>query len=160
MVPEDTRKRGYYVSTDQQGQVTQQATAIPAATAVREFFNVVAATKFQPRLRYISGVCRFDIEGAGSWRVEIKEGAVTVSEISKDDTSPADAVVTTTADFLARILAREGHLNLMTGLLQEEVTVRGDPAFAFAALAGSTFDQVTLGQVDEYMERKGEGHGQ
>jgi len=130
-----------------------------AADMVAEFFKMIAAKRFQPRLRYISGVCRFDIEGAGSWRVEIKEGAVTVSEISKDDTTPADAMVTTTADFLIRILAREGHLNLMTGMLQEEVIVRGDPAFAFAALAGSTFDQVTLGQIDEYMERKGEGHG-
>ncbi|MGZ3674719.1 MAG: SCP2 sterol-binding domain-containing protein [Ktedonobacterales bacterium] len=132
------------MSTGQQGQVTQQASATTAASRVDEFFKMVAATKDQPRLRFVSGVVRFDIEGAGSWRVEVKEGAVAVSE-PRNDTSPVDVVVTTTADVMARILAREGNMNFFAALLQEVATVRGDPAFALAVLLGATFDQAALG---------------
>lgn len=133
------------MSTGQPGQITQQAGETIAGTRVAEFFKLIAATTFQPRLRYVSGVCRFDIEGAGSWRVEVKEGVVAVSEASKEDTSPVDVVVSTTADVFSRILAREGHINIFTAILQDVATVSGDPAFAYALLGGVTLDQATVG---------------
>ncbi len=132
------------MSTGQPGQVTQQAGVATAASRVVEFFKMVEATHFQPRLHYVSGVCRFDIEGAGSWRVAVKEGTVTVSEAGKD-TSPVDVVITTTADVMARILAREGHMNFFTAVLQEAVTVSGDPTFAYALIGGVTLEQATAG---------------
>lgn len=131
------------MSTGQQGQATQQAGATTAASRVDGFIKMIAATKDQPRLRFVSGVCRLDIEGAGSWRVEVKEGAVAVSE-ARNDTSPVNVVITTTADVMARILVREGNLNFVTALLQEIATVSGDPAFALDVIGGVTFDQAAL----------------
>ncbi len=131
------------MSTGQPGQTTQQAGGGTAASRVVEFFKAIEATHFPPRLHYVSGACRFDIEGAGSWRVAVKEGTVTVSEAGKDS-SPVDVVITTTADVMARIIAGEGHMNFFTAVLQEAVTVSGDPTFAYALLGGVTLDQATV----------------
>jgi hypothetical protein len=122
----------------QQGQATQQASAIPAANLVREFFKLLAETGFQPRLRYTRGVCRFDVEGVGSWRVAVNEGTLTVSETSKEDTSPVDVVFSTTADVVLRILDPEDELNVFAAFLQGTVAARGDPVFGWALVQGLT----------------------
>lgn len=145
MPADGTRKRGYRVSTGQQGQVTQQAGEATAASRVREFFKLVAATSSQPRLRYVNGVCRFDIDGAGSWRVAVKDGTMTVSE-AENDTSPVDVVISTTADVISRILTRENNLNVFAAGLQGAVDVSGDLVFGWALVQGMTFSQLAPGR--------------
>lgn len=129
------------MSTGQPGQVTQQAREMATATLVREFFKLLAATGFQPRLRYTKGVCRFEVEGAGSWRVEVHEGRLTVAETSKEDTTPVDVVIGTTAEVMSRILTREDNLNIFAAGLQGALTVSGDLVFGWALVQGLTPSQ-------------------
>ena len=63
----------------------QPATPQPSAAAttgseIDAFFARVAASGTQPRLRTVTGTCQFDIAGAGTWRVALKDGAVTATE--------------------------------------------------------------------------------
>lgn len=92
---------------------------------------------FQPRLRYVTGTCQFNAEGAGSWRVEVNEGNLSVSRVGAD-APPADVVLSTTPDVMAAILRREGHINIFTATLQGRVNVTGDPTIGWAILMGFT----------------------
>jgi putative sterol carrier protein len=77
-----------------------------------------------PRLQGINGSYRFDIEGAGSWRMEVRDGTVAITE----GTAPADCVIRCEeADFVR--IAR-GEQNLLTAALQGRVQVEGDYALA------------------------------
>jgi len=77
-----------------------------------------------PRLQGINGSYRFDIEGAGSWRMEVSDGTVAITE----GTAPADCVIRCEeADFVR--IAR-GEQNLLTAALQGRVQVEGDYALA------------------------------
>jgi len=77
-----------------------------------------------PRLQGISGSYRFDVEGVGSWRLEVHDGTVAVTE----GTGPADCVIRCDeADFVR--IAR-GEQNLFTAVLQGRVQVEGDYALA------------------------------
>ena len=125
-----------------QGQETQQ-TEGQAAREVAEFFASDAVRSFQPRLRSVSGMCRFDITGAGSWQVRIKEGMPTITHEANDQ-SPADCVVTCSAEDFARVMRREGYLNVYAAILQGLLTVTGDLGFATALLGGVTLDTVEL----------------
>jgi putative sterol carrier protein len=73
-----------------------------------------------PRLQGISGSYRFEVEGVGSWRVEVRDEVVTVTESA----APADCVIRCDeADFVR--IAR-GEQNLLTAFMQGRVQVEGD----------------------------------
>ena len=77
-----------------------------------------------PRLQGVSGSYRFDVEGVGSWRIEVHDGVVTITE----STAAADCVIRCDeADFVR--LAR-GEQNLLTATLQGRAQVEGDYALA------------------------------
>jgi hypothetical protein len=77
-----------------------------------------------PRLQGISGSYRFDVEGVGSWRTEVRDGLVTITE----STAPADCVIRCDeADFVR--IAR-GEQSLLTAVLQGRVQSEGDYALA------------------------------
>jgi putative sterol carrier protein len=76
------------------------------------------------RLQGIKGSYRFDIEGVGSWRMEVRDERVAITE----STAPADCVIRCEeADFVR--IAR-GEQNLLTAALQGRVQVEGDYALA------------------------------
>jgi hypothetical protein len=119
----------------------KQHTHATAAPEVTTFFAQLAnaSASPHPRLRAVTGSSQFNIEGAGSWRVAIKDGLVIVGEASEagetgGTTAPVDAVVTTTAEDMARVLRGEDYLNAFCATLQEIMTVRGDPAFTTTLL--------------------------
>jgi putative sterol carrier protein len=66
--------------------------------------------------------CRFDVPGAGNWRVLVVNGSVHVSE-SKD---AADTVITVPEDLLLQ-LAR-GEQNMTAAVLSGRIDVAGDLA--------------------------------
>ena len=77
-----------------------------------------------PRVQGFSGSYRFDVEGVGSWRVEVHDEIATVTE----STAPADCVFRCNeADFVR--IAR-GEQNLVTAVLQGRVQAEGDYALA------------------------------
>ena len=99
------------------------------------FFQEVAASGHQPRLRRLTGVCEFDIDGAGTWYVAVKRGAITVSKGEEPaGWPPPNCVVSVTAEDFVRILRHENNLNVFAAVLQELVTISGDTVFAWNAL--------------------------
>ncbi len=132
------------MSTGGAGQSTQHAEAQTVVDQVTEFFNRVAASGVQPRLRTVSGACRFDMVGAGTWRVATHDGVPTVTH-DDNDKAPADCIVTCDAMDFVRIVRQEGHMNMFAALLQGLMTVDGDLAFAMAVLGSFTFGAVGSG---------------
>ena len=77
-----------------------------------------------PSLQGIRGSYRFDIDGVGSWRIEVRDGIATITE----STAAADCVVRCDeADFVR--IAR-GQQNLLTAFMQGRVQIEGDYALA------------------------------
>jgi len=77
-----------------------------------------------PRLQSMSGSYRFDVEGVGSWRFEVREGIATITE----STAPADCVLRCDEADFVRIA--QGQQNLLTAFLQGRVQMDGDYALA------------------------------
>lgn len=125
-----------------QGQAPQQADE-QAAREVAAFFASDTVRGFQPRLASVTGMCRFDITGAGSWQVHVNKGMPTITQ-NDNDQSPANCVVTCSAEDFLRIVRREGNLNFFAAMLQGLVTVTGDMGFATALIGGVTLNIVEL----------------
>ena len=98
---------------------------MPAETA-REFFEQLAARTAggSDRTRGLTATYRFDVEGAGSWRVEVDDGAVSVSESDAD----ADCVIAVSEDTLLGIVS--GRQSPTGALLMGRIRLEGDPALA------------------------------
>lgn len=114
-------------------QPAQQATAETPGSEVARYFQSISKVGSQPRLRGLTGVCRFDIAGAGSWSIAVNEGEVAVIEGTGKALS-ADCTISCTAEDFIRIMHHEDHLNLITAAMQNLVTVTGDKVFAMAFL--------------------------
>lgn len=110
--------------------------ASSANAKIDKFFQRAAASGPQPRWRDLTGVCEFNLEGAGIWRATIKKGVVTVSKGAGDDSTPPTCIMSCSADDFVRIMLREGNLNVFAATLQEILTISGDMPFALAVLSG------------------------
>lgn len=97
------------------------------------FFRQAGDMRSQPRLHGITGVCRFDIAGVGSWSVAVNDGEITVIE-GVGNALHADCVIACGAEDFLRIVHGENHLNLTTAAMQSLVSVTGDHVFAMAFL--------------------------
>ena len=73
-----------------------------AAASAREFFEGLAerTRHSAARTRGLRATYRFDVEGAGSWRVEVDDGAVSVSESD----AAADCVIAVPEQLFLRIV--------------------------------------------------------
>ncbi len=106
-----------------------------AASEIEAFFNRIIAAGYQPRLRSVTGRCRFDIAGAGSWRINVRDGTPTLNRTT-GEVAQADCVVAGSADDVLHLMRQEGNLNLYAAWLQGIVTISGD-IFIAATLLGS-----------------------
>jgi hypothetical protein len=84
----------------------------------------------------VSGICQFNIDGAGIWQATIKTGVVTVIEGTVADPASVTCTITCDATDFLRLIHREGNLNVFAAALQELFTISGDLPFAWAALGG------------------------
>ncbi len=92
----------------------------------RQYFDQLAKQGKSPHLVNAIGTCEFDIEGAGTWRVEFNRGNLSVAEKQPADRSQAGAYLhMTKADFV-RLARGEGHENGITALLRGALKVEGD----------------------------------
>ena len=103
------------------------------------FFRRAAASGPQSRWGHISGVCQFNIEGAGTWRATIKKDVMTVTRGEGDGTLPT-CTISCSADVFLRLERREGRLNIYAAILQEVLTISGDIPFAYAVMGGFIMD--------------------
>ena len=101
-----------------------KGTKATKAANPREFFADLAARTPDTKLRGISGTCRFDIQGAGSWIVALTDGKVTVREGAAG--AKADTIVVCSADDFMRIV--RGELNPFAAALQGRVQGAGNLA--------------------------------
>lgn len=121
------------------GRKAQKAGGQATASEIAEFFSYIAAAGAQPRLRFVSGICEFNIVGAGIWRVIIKDGAPTITQDTASTAKP-DCVVTCSAEDFLRVVHRESHINIMSALLQGLIGVTGDLGFATLVLGSAILE--------------------
>jgi putative sterol carrier protein len=94
------------------------------AHSIQQIIDETKAERFDERLVDFEGSYRFDIEGVGSYLVEVDHGRVA----ARPSSDPADCVITASPDDFVRIM--EGEQNLLTAFLQGRVGFQGDLAVA------------------------------
>jgi putative sterol carrier protein len=88
--------------------------------ATREFFETLAGRAEPAKIAGVSNSYLFDIEGDGQWLVDVRDGAVTVTEGSGD----ADATISTSSETFAKIVA--GEQNATTAYMTGKLKIKGD----------------------------------
>jgi putative sterol carrier protein len=90
------------------------------AESVREVLERLKAQPFVPSLRGVKGTYRFDIEGVGSWRVTVDDGALWIREGAGE----ADCSIACAEQEFLHLM--RGEMNLVTAFMRGEVRVGGD----------------------------------
>ena len=90
------------------------------AQSVREFFESLPARVDQTKTAGMTNSYRFDIEGAGEWTVDVRDGKVAVNEGGAD----ADVTISATEDNFTKIVA--GELNPTSAYMTGKIKVKGD----------------------------------
>ena len=96
------------------------------AASAREFFQDLTARTAggSERTRGLTASYRFDVDGAGSWRVDVDDGAVTVTESD----AAADCVIGVSEEVLLGIVS--GRQSPMGAFLMGRIRVDGDAGLA------------------------------
>jgi putative sterol carrier protein len=96
------------------------------ADSAREFFEDLTTRTAggSERTRGLTASYRFDVDGAGSWRVEVDDGTVSVSESD----AAADCVIGAPEDLFLRIV--RGQQSPMGAFLMGKIRVEGDAGLA------------------------------
>ena len=88
------------------------------------FFERLATRGYEPLLHSVSGTIQSDIEGAGSWFVVVKNGALTVSSVANG----ADCVIVCRQEDFERMVV--GKQNPTTLFMQGKMQITGDIVLA------------------------------
>src|SRR3954470_502860 len=86
----------------------------------REFFETLESRGDPAKAAGLNASYRFDIEGAGTWLVEVNDGKVSVSEAEGD----ADTIISTSADTFMKIAS--GEQNPTSAYMSGKLKVNGD----------------------------------
>jgi hypothetical protein len=99
--------------------------------SARGFFEALAARGSDARLTDAVGTWQFDVDGRGTWTVEVDRGALRVSEGPPKGHGGAPATTRVRLDEgeLLRLARGDGHENLLMGLIRGALAVEGDLAF-------------------------------
>jgi putative sterol carrier protein len=86
----------------------------------REFFESLEGRIDPSKTAGMTNSYVFDIDGAGTWRVDVQDGSVSVSEGDGD----ADATITASAETFDQIAS--GDLNATTAYMTGKLKIKGD----------------------------------
>jgi putative sterol carrier protein len=90
------------------------------AASVREFFEGLENRADPSKTAGMNNSYVFDVEGAGTWRVDVRDGAVSVTEGGGD----ADATISASEDNFSQMVA--GELNPTTAYMTGKLKIKGD----------------------------------
>jgi|SRR5919108_2541135 putative sterol carrier protein len=90
------------------------------ATGAREFFESLETRIDPSKTAGMTNSYVFEIDGAGTWKVDVDDGSVAVTEGGGD----ADATISASEDTFQQIAS--GDLNATTAYMTGKLKVRGD----------------------------------
>jgi putative sterol carrier protein len=88
----------------------------------KDFFDTLPTRADAGKLAGMSNSYLFDIEGEGQWLVEVRDGALTVTDGAGHN--DADATITTSGDTFEQIVA--GQQNPTTAYMTGKLKIKGD----------------------------------
>ena len=86
----------------------------------KEFFDSLESRVDETKAQGMTASYKFDIDGAGTWVVDVDDGKVSVSEGEGD----ADCVISTSAETFRKIASREQ--NPTAAYMSGKLKVKGD----------------------------------
>ena len=87
---------------------------------VKEFFDTLETRADASKTAGMNNSYVFDIEGAGQWKVDVKDGAVSVSEGGGD----ADVTISTSEETFQKIV--DGEQNPTSAYMTGKLKIKGD----------------------------------
>lgn len=90
------------------------------AESVQEFFDGLAARADEAKTAGMNNSYLFEIEGAGQWKVDVRDGKVGVAQGGGD----ADTTITTSEDDFMKIV--RGEQNPTTAYMTGKLKIKGD----------------------------------
>ena len=88
--------------------------------AAQEFFESLESRADASKLAGMSNSYLFDIEGEGRWFVDVRDGAINVSQ----NEGEADATISTSSETFSKIVA--GEQNATTAYMTGKLKIKGD----------------------------------
>ncbi len=88
--------------------------------SAREFFESLESRVDPAKAAGVNNSYLFDIEGAGQWKVDVRDGNVEVTEGVAD----ADVTITASEDTFTRIA--DGDLNPTSAYMSGKIKIKGD----------------------------------
>ncbi len=92
------------------------------AQSVREFFESLPSQVDPSKTAGMNNTYVFDIEGAGTWTVAVRDGAVEVSEGGAD--GDCDCTISASEENFSKIIA--GEQNPTTAYMSGKLKIKGD----------------------------------
>jgi len=91
------------------------------AQSVSEFFESLPTRADESKIAGMNNTYRFDIDGAGSWVVDVRDGNVTVTQ---DGDAEPDTTISTSEDTFQKLVS--GEQNATTAYMTGKVKIKGD----------------------------------
>jgi putative sterol carrier protein len=88
--------------------------------SAKDFFDTLESRIDQSRTAGMNNSYLFDIDGAGTWKVDVQDGSVKVTEGTDD----ADVTITTSEETFEKIVS--GEQNATSAYMTGKLKVRGD----------------------------------
>ena len=88
--------------------------------SAREFFETLESRVDTSKTAGMNNSYLFDIDGAGRWKVDVRDGSVNVTEGAND----ADVTIAASEDTFTRIAG--GELNPTTAYMSGKIKIKGD----------------------------------
>jgi putative sterol carrier protein len=90
------------------------------ADSVKEFFDGLASRVDESKTAGMNNSYLFDVEGAGKWTVEVRDGKVSVT----DGGESADCEISTSEETFTKVM--NGDLNPTTAYMTGKLKIKGD----------------------------------